>query len=695
MQKTLETASLDWRNANTPVSSEFGDVYFSADDGFAESRYVYLENNFLPQRFSQLAKKHFTIAETGFGTGLNFLLAWQCWQQYAPSGKKLFYISTECFPLAKADLQQSLACWPELAELSARLCASYPLPIAGLHNIELEDGVTLLLLLGDATEGLQSLLENSHPLISYAEDRAVDAWFLDGFAPDKNPGMWTPELFSAIAKLSKRHTTFASFTAAGMVRRGLQATGFAVEKVKGYGKKREMIRGEYIGLPLQAEHITESSRARPYGHFWPIYRATRKVQSVLVIGAGIAGFTTAKTLANAGIAVTLVDSHSEPLQGASGNPQAMLFAKFSHEGGTFAEFNLFSYLYATRFYRNHYADAFHACGMLQMLEPADMAITEKMLVRFQGLDELVTLLDAHTSSARANTAINQPCLWLAGSGWLQPLLLRENLLADERIRFIGNTTITTLLNNSGQWLAHAADQEVFTADAVVLCNAHAANALLPALSLPTKAIRGQISVFPAEGFDELHTIVCHEGYIAPAVSDHAAIQQFTCGASYDLKRTEKDLLQSSQTQNINTLKQYLPKFSQPALDKLPLQGRVEFRCSTPDYLPAIGPVPNAGAFIKHYRHYAKNSNAYIPVTGKYHEGLMVNIAHGSRGFSTAPISAELIRAYLLEQPYPLPFDIVRELHPARFLIRDITRRKHENTDTDTGTEIGTGIGIGT
>ncbi len=677
MQKVLETASLDWRNANTPVSSHFGDVYFSADDGFAESRYVYLDNNFLTQRFSQLDKSHFIIAETGFGTGLNFLLAWQCWQQHAPQGKKLFYISTECFPLTKTDLQQSLACWPELTELSERLCAGYPLPIAGLHNIELADSVTLLLLLGDATTSLQALLENTHPLISYAEDRAVDAWFLDGFAPDKNPDMWTPELFNTMAKLSKRHTTFASFTAAGIVRRGLQASGFAVGKVKGFGKKREMIRGEYVGLPILAEHITESSRARPYGHFWPIYRATHKAKSVLVIGAGIAGFTTAKTLANAGLDVTLVDSHSEPFQGASGNPQAMLFAKLSHESGTFTEFNLLSYLFATRFYPQQYAEAFHPCGMLQMLDDDELGVTEKMLERFKGMDNLVTLLDANASSARANTVIKQPCLWLAGSGWLQPSVLRDNLLGDKRIRFIGNTTITRLEKSDGLWLAHSAGQSILQTDAVVLCNAHAANSLLPELTLPTKAIRGQISVFDASGFDELNTIICHEGYIAPAASDNP--QQYTCGASYDLKSTERELLQDSQTYNLETLKNNLPGFSTPALAQhrqtLPLQGRVEFRCSTPDYLPAIGPVPNAHAFIHHYRHYAKNSNAYIPVTGEYHAGLMVNIAHGSRGFSTAPIAAELIRSYLLEQPYPMPFEIARELNPARFLIRDIIRRK--------------------
>jgi tRNA 5-methylaminomethyl-2-thiouridine biosynthesis bifunctional protein len=672
MQISLETAKLHWRNANTPVSDQFGDVYFSADDGFAESQYVYILNNHLIERFNQLEATHFNIAETGFGTGLNFLLTWQCWQQHAPENKKLYYISTECFPLTKDDLEQSLNAWPALGEYSLKLIANYPLALSGLHCIELSDGVTLILLLGDAKESLELFIENKHPSLNYAHHRAVDAWFLDGFSPDKNPSMWTPELFNTIAKLSKRSTTFASFTAAGIVRRGLQHAGFNVEKVKGFGKKREMIRGCYTGLPTAIEHTKESTRERPYEHFWPVYRQQKRISSVIIIGAGIAGISTALLLAEAGIEVTLVDKHSEPLQGASGNPQAMLFPKLSHKRGSFAEFNLHSYLYAQRFYAQYFNDAFYPCGMLQMIDDEEQA--HKVIERFARLEQLVSLLNAEDSSKISNTKIKSPCFWYSQSGWINPAILRQKILNNKHIHFIGNTEIQTIEKTGLNWLVYTNCNTTLNANSIVLCNANAANLLVPELQLPTKDIRGQISIIAAKNTPALNTIVCHEGYIAP--SDPNNFEFFTCGSSYDLKSTESNLLQISQDENINTLKKNLSDFQHIEEKDTPLQGRVEFRCSANDYLPIVGAIPDKKAFIHHYKMYAKNSKAHIPILGTYKEGLFINIAHGSRGFSTAPISAALIRSYVLDQPYPMPFNMMTALNAARFLIKDIARKKY-------------------
>ena len=677
MHTLLETARLEWRNAHTPVSSIYDDVFFSADDGLAESQYNYIDNNALPERFQQLhendSASHFTIGETGFGTGLNFLLAWQCWQDHGPQHKKLYYLSTERFPLNKDDLQQSLQCWPTLQKLAMELCKYYPLPLSGIHTIELSDNVTLVLILGDASEGLQWLLESQYPLAQTAYGRAVDAWFLDGFAPDKNPDMWQDELFQTIARLSKRGTTFASFTSAGIVRRGLKAAGFEVRKVKGFGRKREMICGTFLGLPFLAENTKPSLRTRPWGHLWPIYRQSSIPGNVIIIGAGIAGSTTALLLATAGLEVTLIDSHAEPLQGASGNPQAMLFPKLSHEAGTFAEFNLASYLYALRFYARFFPDALHHCGMLQLLNDKDLDSTHKTLTRFAGLNELTQLLDADTASILAGTTIHHPCLYFPGSGWLRPSTLRDSILANQHIHFIGNTTITALKKQAGKWHALSSDGSALISDSIVLCNAQAAATLLPESDLPVRTIRGQVTVFPAHGFPPLQTIICHEGYIAP--TDPLYPEQFTCGATYELKSTESALLQSSQDENIGELKRYLSDFRTLDENNLPLQGRVEFRCRSSDYLPIIGPVPDTQRFQNTFAAYSRNSKAHIPAFGTYHEGLFINIAHGSRGFGTAPLSAALIRSYIMQQPYPLAFNLTTALNPARFLTRKLVRNK--------------------
>lgn len=674
----LKTAKLDWRNANTPVSSHYDDIYFSSDDGCAESHYVFIQHNDLEQRFQSLDKTHFTIAETGFGTGLNFLQTWHYWQQHKREGQKLYYISAECYPLSKSDLKKSLDCWPQYSELSKILYENYPPAIRGIHCIELTDGVTLILLLDEAVNGFNGLIENQHPSFSYDKSRAVDAWFLDGFAPSKNPDMWTDELFNCMAQLSHRNTSFASFTAAGIVRRGLQSAGFEVTKVKGFGKKRDMIRGKYTGLPIQTNNCTPTLRSRPYNAFWPIYRNTKnnRPKTALIIGAGIAGISTAKTLADAGIKVTLIDKNSDAMLEASGNPQGVLFPKLSHEQSNFSEFNLLSLLYAKRFYQEDlFKEGFKQCGMLQIVSDKELNAASKLVEQFSTIDNFVSLIDATKASEISNTLIQDNCLWYPETGWLRPESFRKAFQKIKNIVFYGNTEITHLEKKSGIWLAQSSTGEIFKADNIIIANAFSANKLLPELKLPLKNIRGQITQFTASGYKQIETVICHDGYICPIDNkSNDKIATYTCGASYELNDNDAQLKNSSQQYNIDILKKHLPDFNK--LNISTPTGRVNFRCSAPDYMPIVGPVPDTKAFINNYAAYAKNANAYIPQTGTYRSGLFVNIAYGSRGFSSAPIGAALIKAYLLQQCYPLPYNIITALNPARFLIRDIKRRKY-------------------
>ena len=206
-------APLSWRDHDTPVSTVFDDVYFSADDGLAESRYVFCDGNSLAARFATATR--FVIGETGFGTGLNAAVMHALWQQTAPPGATYAYYSVEKYPLSPAERLRALGRWPELA------AASHTLP------------AQVQLLIGDAATCLPQIPE------------PVDAWFLDGFAPAKNPDMWSAAVFAAIASRSRPGTTFATFTAARAVREGLQTVGFQVEKIKGFGRKRHMLRGVF------------------------------------------------------------------------------------------------------------------------------------------------------------------------------------------------------------------------------------------------------------------------------------------------------------------------------------------------------------------------------------------------------------------------------------------------------------------
>lgn len=237
-QQNAVNQALEWRDGQ-PYSTRFQDIYFSSDDGLAETDYVFLQGNNLPKRFQQLDlnSSEFIIIETGFGTGLNFLCAVKLWLELAPANARLHFISTEKYPLSLPDIAAAHFLWPELKMLSQEFLLSYQTLLDSKKTTSLfDDRIELTLLIGDANTTLKDLAIKAN------------AWFLDGFAPAKNPDMWQDELFSQMARLSDPGTTFATFTSAGTVRRSLQTAGFSVAKQPGFGKKREMLIGQYICL---------------------------------------------------------------------------------------------------------------------------------------------------------------------------------------------------------------------------------------------------------------------------------------------------------------------------------------------------------------------------------------------------------------------------------------------------------------
>ena len=228
------SATVEWRDGQ-PYASAFQDVYFSSDNGLLETEHVFLQGNQLLSRWEQLNTPTFTITETGFGTGLNFLCAAELWLETAPKDAVLNFTSVEKYPLTLQDITTALQLWPQLSAFSTPLLSQYA-TLVDTKTINLYDNrIQLNLLIGDATEQL-----------SHLQNKA-DAWFLDGFSPAKNPDMWQPTLFAQMARLSHPNTTFATFTSAGMVRRGLASVGFKVNKRSGFGKKREMIDGHFVG----------------------------------------------------------------------------------------------------------------------------------------------------------------------------------------------------------------------------------------------------------------------------------------------------------------------------------------------------------------------------------------------------------------------------------------------------------------
>ncbi len=229
----MQFATLTWK-ANQPYSMDFDDVYYSSNDGLAETEYVFIQHNQLAPRFAALQQDIFTIIETGFGTGLNFYCAAQHFLQHAPADSRLQFISVERYPLTPEDLIKANQQWPIFNDIATQLQQQYATLTNGLNGFQLcQNRIQLSIWVGDVRECLPKI------------QTAADAWFLDGFAPSKNSDMWSDALFAEIARLSNPNTTFATFTSAGHVRRALSTAGFEVNKAPGFGKKREMLYGRY------------------------------------------------------------------------------------------------------------------------------------------------------------------------------------------------------------------------------------------------------------------------------------------------------------------------------------------------------------------------------------------------------------------------------------------------------------------
>lgn len=221
-------ADISWEAGDTPVSVQFGDPYFAREDGRAETRHVFLAANGLPQRWQ--TRECFTVAELGFGTGLNFLETLVCWQREPGNCKDLRFVSFERYPMSAADIARSLARWSDLAGSADDLLENWP-SSGKMHHVVPFGGATLEIYYGDANQ-----------TVPQWSDRA-DAWYLDGFSPAKNPDLWGSQLMASIYAHTAAEGTFATYTAAGWVRRNLIAAGFKVEKIPGYGRKRESLAG--------------------------------------------------------------------------------------------------------------------------------------------------------------------------------------------------------------------------------------------------------------------------------------------------------------------------------------------------------------------------------------------------------------------------------------------------------------------
>ena len=635
----IQTPDLDWgendKSPFSPRSVDFDDIYFSGD-GPAETSHVFLAGNRLPERWN--SAHNFTIGELGFGTGLNLLCAWDLWRRTEkPAGAHLNCVSVEAFPLSAAEMEKAHAAWPALAPLSARLRAALPARHPGIHQCVLGDNVTLTLIYGEAKTGLAAI------------EATIDAWFFDGFSPAKNPDMWSDAVFAQCAHLSRAETTFATFTVAGSVRRALESNGFSWQKETGFGRKRDMLIGHYEPAPdaRSSQATISPSRAPWFAHA----EGDKRPEKIAIIGGGIAGASLCHALKQKGFTPTIFEK-ADIASGASGNPAGLIMPRLDLGDTPSAVFFASAYLHILRVI-SEIADnkIFAPCGVLHH------ALSDKDKERHERLIAQSALPDGYIAQRSDG-------LFYPQGGTVNPAGYARMLLGDAQII---RDAIVRLVHRDGCWTL-TGQNEQYRADCVIIANAMDALRFEQARSLPLSGSAGQIDYFKdASPPDCAHAF---GPYCAPAPGGGAII-----GATYAPISigAEARFTPEATASNVDAVARIMPDFA-ASLIAAKSSPRASIRCTTPDRLPIVGPMPDWGFYSGAYDGLRTGKRGTYP-EAQCHPGLFILTGLGSRGLVTAPLCAEMIAAEIAGAPAPVPPAVAEAVHPARFFIRDLKRTK--------------------
>lgn len=548
---------------------------------------VFVAGNNLPARLAR--RKRMVIGELGFGTGLSMLATYQVARE---SSCHVQFLSVEAHPLSRQESKDALTSFPEIDPSKWLEVYPEPRPGPGIHHFDLEEKFSVTLVIDEVSAGLSSL------------DGQVDAWYLDGFAPAKNPGMWSDCVFSELARLSAPRATLASYTAAGEVRRGLERAGFSVSRLPGFGRKRHRIVGSLKAKPAQL-------------------RLPRPPDSVAIIGAGIAGICASYALRRRGIEVAVFDS--TPSQAASRNPKAILSPRINRLDDPASRWQVRAFEYASRFYSAR--DGFERCGVFRV------AVDDELRDRFsKGLYQgplqygPSQLLDAREASEVTGVSLTHGGVWLPEGGEISPDVLFRQLLSrstrnEEILEIRRSFDAFSLLTERGQ---HEFEGVVVAAGAW-------AHKLLP--TLPFRGSRGQLEVCRAGSLSRnLRCVLSGHGYLTP-LRDNLHVLGATYGradASLPVSVRETD----SQT-NFDRFRTWAPML---ANDLVPVSSRTALRSLVPDHMPVVGRMG----------------------------GVFVLSALGSRGFTLAPLASEVLGAEMCGGIMPLAQASRNLISPMRY-----------------------------
>lgn len=621
-----------------PLAANFADTYHPRSGALAQTRHVFLAGNGLPDRWR--GRERFVVAETGFGLGNNFLAAWAAWREDPQRCARLDFVSVELHPPTRDDL----LAWSrdaEIAPLADELWRQWPPLTHNLHHLSFDAGrVTLHLAFGDASQWLREWVA------------AVDAFFLDGFAPDRNPAMWDARLFKAMARLAAPGATAATWSVARPVREGLMAAGFEVRKAPGQGGKRDITTARF------APRAT--TRSAPPGR--PHVRAGER--HALIVGGGLAGCAAAWALAGQGWRSTVLDTHAQPASEASGNPAGMFHGVLTPDDGVHARWHRAAALAFEPVARAAVAAGVPGAvkGLLRPERGAyGLAAMCALLHRLGLPPEYVRALPADEASALAGIAMRDPAWFYCGGGWISPRGLAQWFLgsAGEAATWCGGVDVAALRQDGDTWCLTDRDgRELARSPTIVLANAGDALRLAGTEDWPIEPVRGQVSMASAESLVLPRLPLADAGYVLPEIDGLALF-----GATAQRADADAAVRDTDHAENLEKLSRLLGATA--ALPHSSLQGRVGWRWTAADRLPVIGALPDPQRRAV--------GSADQPRLLPRREGLFAFTALGSRGISMSALGARLLAAWVTGAPAPVEASLMDAVDPARFAAR--ARRK--------------------
>ena len=529
MAEPLVPSTLAFREG-IPYSERFGDLYHSAAGALEQAHHVFLQGNRLPDRWA--GRERFVILETGFGLGVNFLTTWQAWKRDPRRCGRLHFVSVEKHPYSLQDLRTLHERYPELNDESAALHSAWPVLVPGGHRLVFEN-VVLTLFFSDV-----KILRDLR--------LAADAFYLDGFAPQKNPDMWSPQTLRALSRLAAPGATAATWSVAASVRVALEETGFRVSKEKGFAFKKEMLVANFVGKGRVVEKPGE--------------------RKATVVGAGLAGAALCERLCARAWEVTLVERHAEPATEASGNLAGAFHPIVTPDDSVFARLTRAGFLFSGSLWGRFSGIRWDQCGALQLSRNEKEESSQRAAIANLGLPpDYAQLVTREEASAHAGVPLAAGGLWFPQAGWIQPRSLVE-----------------AQLDACGDRLTRTFGKEIVSwKDEGLVILATASDSLKKIPHARLRRVRGQLTYLSQESFDPPHVVVLRGGMVLPPVEGRCVV-----GASFDIDDEDPAPRKESDEGNMQRLSRILEEKIEPNK----LENRVGFRIVVPDRLPIAGRI---------------------------------------------------------------------------------------------------------